>query len=297
MDLSMLACRISKGDSMSVQMDIRPSPIAGRWYEANPVRLAQQIDGYLEKAKIPQISGEIIGVVAPHAGHRYSGQKAGYAFKTIQGNTYDLVVVISPYHDLFPGSLITTSHQAYATPLGEIPVDARAVASLDSEIRIMIGTSLKLVSHDVEHSLEIELPFLQRAIAGDFKLLPVMVRSRDTREMRGLGESLAVIAKKQKTLLVASSDLSHFYPESEANILDAYLEKQVEALSPEGVLEADLTGKGFACGAGAISAVLWAALALGANKGILLHHSTSAEETGDHSSVVGYGAAAIVKTA
>ena len=80
----------------------------------------------------------------------------------------------------------------------------------------------------MEHSLEIELPFLQRALAGKFQLLPVMVRSRDAREMRGLGEALAVIAKKQKTLLVASSDLSHFFPEAEANILDAYLENQIE---------------------------------------------------------------------
>jgi len=280
---------------MAGQMDIRPSPIAGRWYEADPVRLSRQIDNYLKKAEIPQIFGEVIGLVAPHAGHCYSGRTAGYAFKTIQGNSYDLVVVISPYHDMFPGTLITTSHQAYSTPLGEIPVDTRTVAFLDSEIRAALGTGLKLVSHDVEHSLEIELPFLQRAVVGEFQLLPVMVRSRDPREMQGLGKALAAITLKQKTLLVASSDLSHFYPESEANILDAYLENQIEQLSPEGVLEADLTGKGYACGAGAISAVIWAAKALGANKGILLHHSNSAEETGDHRSVVGYGAAAIVK--
>jgi MEMO1 family protein len=281
---------------MSIQMDIRPSPIAGRWYESDPARLSQQVDNFLKNAEIPPIPGEVIGLVAPHAGHRYSGRTAGYAFKTIQNKSFDLVVIISPFHDLYPGSLITTSHMAYATPLGEIPVDTRAIASLDSEVHTMIGSRFKFVTNDMEHSLEIELPFLQRSLVGEFSLLPVMVRSRDAREMRGLGEALAVIAKKQKTLLVASSDLSHFFPEAEANYLDAYLENQVEALSPEGVLEADITGKGYACGAGAISAVLWAALALGANKGILLHHSTSAEETGDHSSVVGYGAAVIVKT-
>ncbi|MEI8133305.1 MAG: AmmeMemoRadiSam system protein B, partial [Leptolinea sp.] len=202
---------------MVTQMDIRPSPIAGRWYEADPVQLSRQIDEYLKKATNPQISGEVIGLVAPHAGHRYSGRTAGYAFKTIQGNSYDLVVVISPYHDMFPGSLITTAHQAYSTPLGNIPVDTHTVAFLDSEIRAALGAGLKLISHDMEHSLEIELPFLQRAVAGGFQLLPVMVRSRDSHEMHALGKALATIALKQNTLLVASSDLSHFYPESEAN--------------------------------------------------------------------------------
>jgi MEMO1 family protein len=280
---------------MSDLVDIRPSPIAGRWYEANPVRLARQIDGFLDSAVIPQISGEVIGLVSPHAGHKYSGRTAGYAFRTIQGNSYDLVIVVSPYHDLYPGTLLTTSHQAYSTPLGEIPIDSLIVSSLESELRARVGSKLSRISRDTEHSLEIELPFLQRAVNGAFHLLPIMVRSRDAREMRALGEAIAVIAKKQKTLLVASSDLSHFFTEVEANLLDANLENQIEELSPEGVLKSDLTGQGYACGAGAISAVLWAALELGANKGILLHHSTSAEETGDYQSVVGYGAAAILK--
>ncbi len=140
------------------------------------------------------------------------------------------------------------------------------------------------------------MPFLQRSLQGPFTLLPIMVRTRDAREMQALGEVLASIAVKQKTLLVASSDLSHFYPESDANILDAFLEKQIQELSPKGVLDADITGKGYACGAGAISAVLLAALRLKAEQAILLHHSTSANETVDHNSVVGYGAAVIIKT-
>lgn len=281
---------------MSAQLDIRPSPIAGRWYESNPSRLSRQIDAYLDAARIPAIPGEVIGLVAPHAGHRYSGMTAAHAFKTVQGNTYDLVVVVSPYHDIFPGSLITTSHQAYSTPLGEIPVDMQALGELESEIVRKSGSTVKRISHDTEHSLEIELPFLQRSLRGSFSLLPLMIRSRDAREMQALGEVLAAIASKQKTLFVASSDLSHFYSESQAALLDAFLEKQIQELSPRGVLEADITGKGYACGAGAISAVLWASLVLKANQAVLLHYSTSAAETGDHRSVVGYGAAAIIKT-
>lgn len=280
---------------MDANLDVRPSPIAGRWYESNPNRLARQIDAYLDTARIPDIQGEVIGLVAPHAGHRYSGLTAAHAFKTVQGNAYDLVVIISPFHDLFPGSLITSSHTAYATPLGNVPVDQAALKALDLGITALTGSPIKRISHDTEHSLEIELPFLQRSLQGAFSLLPIMVRSRDAREMQSLGEAVAGIAVKQRTLLVASSDLSHFYPENQAEILDAFLEKQILAMSPKGVLDADITGKGFACGAGAISAVLWAAINLKANTSILLHHSTSGDETGDHRSVVGYGAAAILR--
>jgi MEMO1 family protein len=284
-----------KESIMTAQMDVRPSPIAGRWYESDPARLARKIDQYLDTAILPDIPGEVIGLVAPHAGHRYSGLTAAHAFKTVQGNSYDLVVIISPYHDLFPGSLITTSHQAYATPLGEIPVNTDMLHSLEIELEKSARMTIKRISHDSEHSLEIELPFLQRSLKGSFTLLPIMVRSRDTHEMHALGDAIADIAIKQKTLLLASSDLSHFYSESQALILDTFLEKQILELSPAGVLDADITGKGFACGAGAISAVLWAALDMNANKAILLHHSTSAEETGDHRSVVGYGSVVIVK--
>jgi AmmeMemoRadiSam system protein B len=174
-------------------------------------------------------------------------------------------------------------------------VDKDALENLDIEIKQLTGSQLNRIIRDGEHSLEIELPFLQRSLKGPFSLLPVMVRSRNAVEMEALGESLAAIAAKKKTLLVASSDLSHFYPENQADDLDAFLESQIEALSPSGVLDADITGKGYACGAGAISAVLWAALCLKANRAILLHHSNSAAETGDHQSVVGYGSAAILK--
>lgn len=280
---------------MPAILDVRPSPIAGRWYEGNADRLSRQMDSLLESAVIPPLPGEVISLVAPHAGHRYSGLTAAHAFKTVRGLSFDLVVIVSPFHDIFPGTMITTGHKAYSTPLGEIPVDEDALTALDTEIKRLTGAPLSRITRDGEHSLEIELPFLQRGLQGTFSLLPVMVRSRNAVEMEALGEALASIALTRKTLLVASSDLSHFYPEVEADELDAYIEKQIEALSPAGVLDADITGKGFACGAGAISAILWASLCLNANKAILLHHSNSAAETGDHQSVVGYGSAVILK--
>jgi len=275
--------------------DVRPSPIAGTWYSADPQRLARQVDAYLQSAVLPPLTGEVIGLVSPHAGHRYSGRTAGHAFRAVQGRHFDLVAVISPLHAFFPADLLTTAHKAYGTPLGPVWVDEDALAALDDNLHLISGQKMQRVSNDQEHSLEIELPFLQRALVGEFKLLPVMVRNQSKVTARALGEALGRVLKGKQGLLVASTDLSHFYPEATANQLDAVMLAQIAKFSPSGVLQAEESGQGFACGFPAVAAVLWAARALGGTSVEILHHSTSADETGDTSEVVGYGAAAILK--
>jgi AmmeMemoRadiSam system protein B len=275
--------------------DLRPSPIAGFWYSASPQRLSQEIDEYMNQANLPALRGEVIGVIAPHAGYRYSGHTAGYAFRSVQGHQYDLVVVASPLHAYHPAPFLTSGHDAYSTPLGNIWIDTQAIDDLEKYLDEQIGEQVTRIRNDGEHSLEIELPFLQCALEGDFKLLPLMVRSQNTQAIEQLGKGLAEILRNRNVLLVASSDLSHFYPETVANQLDDEMLKQVSKFSPEGVLTTEHKGTGFACGSGAVAAVLWAARALGADTVKVLHHSTSADETRDRSSVVGYGAAVILK--
>ena len=155
---------------------LRPSPIAGAWYEADPKRLAANIDCYLNDAQLPELNGEPLAVIAPHAGHLYSGGVAGYAFAALRGLTPDLIVILSPFHDLAPYPLITTAHAAYSTPLGNIMVDKSALAELQNNLDIPITP----IANDKEHSLEIELPFLQRALKNNFKLLPVMIRAQES---------------------------------------------------------------------------------------------------------------------
>ncbi|TLN18847.1 AmmeMemoRadiSam system protein B [bacterium] len=275
--------------------DVRPSPIAGTWYSADPQRLARQVDAFLQSAVLPPLEGEVIGLVSPHAGHRYSGRTAGHAFRAVQGRHFDLVAVISPLHSFFPADLLTTSHKGYGTPLGPVWVDNEALDALDESLHHISDKKIQRVSNDSEHSLEIELPFLQRALEGEFKLLPVMIRSQSKDTAHALGRALGSVLAGKQALLVASTDLSHFYPENTANQLDAVMLKQVADFSPEGVIQAEESGTGFACGFPAVAAVLWAARALGGNAVVILHHSTSADETGDPSEVVGYGAAAILK--
>jgi len=276
-------------------LDVRPSPIAGTWYEGRPKALAAEIDRYLEQAELPELPGEVIAVVAPHAGHRYSGAVAGYAFAAVRGRTPDLVAVISPMHHPYFEPLLVTAHAAYATPLGEIPVDKQAVTELDAVLVKELGFGLSPVTRDPEHSLEIELPFLQRTLASQFKLLPVMVREQSPKVSEKLGKALAKVLKERNALLVASTDLSHFYIQDEANTYDAEMLRQIEAFSPEGIFKAERSGKGFACGFAAVAAVLWAARELGADTVKVLHHATSGDVTGDYSSVVGYGAAVVLK--
>lgn len=281
---------------MKTGAGVRPSPIAGTWYNGDPYHLERRVDQYLEDAEIRNLSGKVVALIAPHAGHRYSGLTAGHAFKAVKGAAYDLVAIVSPYHSYHPVQVLTSAHTHYSTPLGKIPVDHQLVQKVCDDFEKGTGIEVAHVEYDEEHSLEIELPFLQRALAKPFRLLPFMVRSRDQRIAEALGNALANCLKDQNALLVASSDLSHFYPKGVAVKLDGEMLAQMAAFSPTGVLNAELTGKGFACGAAAIAAVLFAARQLGADEVKLLHYSTSADATGDTSSVVGYGAAAVLKS-
>ncbi len=286
---------------MRNSLDIRPSPIAGQWYPADPKRLAAQVDRHLDEARLPPLHGEVIAVMAPHAGHIYSGPVAGYAFAALRGMSPEIVAVVSPMHYPYVERLLTTAHDAYATPLGVIPVHREALETLDDYLRDLLGFGLAAVSHDMEHSLEIELPFLQRALAAPFTLLPVMMRDQSEATARGLGIALARLVNEsdalrgQKMILVASTDLSHFYDQETAQALDSEMLRRVEAFDPAGVIRAEEEGEGFACGRSALAAVMWAARELGANRAYVLRHATSGDVTGDFDRVVGYGAAVFLR--
>jgi AmmeMemoRadiSam system protein B len=293
----MLKSKCSKGDgAMNSKLDIRPSPIAGQWYPGNPQQLADSVDGYLDGAHLQPITGKIVGVVVPHAGHRYSGPVAGYAFALLREMQPDLVAIISPMHYNYPQPLLTSAHDAYLTPLGEVQIDREAVNQVDAALRASLGSGLYPVRNDPEHSLEIELPFLQRALSTSFNLLPVMVRDVRSIVARRLGEALALTLRGRNSLLVASTDLSHFYPQETADKFDLEMLRRIEAFDPQGILDAEDEGKGYACGRGALAAVLWAARELGADQVKVLRHATSGDVTGDFSQVVGYGAAVITQS-
>ena len=271
--------------------DVRPSPILGSWYSANPKELTGQIEKYVDSAEIYAVPGRIVGLVAPHAGHRYSGRTAGYAYRTVFKQSYDLVVVVAPLHSYFPAPILTSAHKYYGTPLGKVAVAQDYVNTLNGFLKKQGIVELYPLANDEEHSIEIQLPFLQYCLAGSFELLPVMVRPKDLALTNALGLALSETIQECSALLIASTDLSHFYTKSEAYRFDQEMLSQIEQFSPAGVLKAEESGSGFACGAGALATVMAASRASRANAAKVLHYSTSAEETGDSNSVVGYGAA------
>ena len=276
-------------------VDVRPSPIAGTWYEGDAKRLSRNIDEYLDNANLPELDGDVMAVIAPHAGHVYSGEVAGCAFAAIRGHEPDLVVVIAPMHHPYYEPLLTTAHDAYRTPLGDIPVGKNVMTELNIALQSELGYGLVTVSNDPEHSLEIELPFLQRALKSDWKLLPIMVRVQDSHVSEALGIALAKVLRDKNFTLVASTDLSHFYEQNTAVKYDRAMMDAIEAFDPETAFALEREGKGFACGLGAFTAVLWATREMGADKVKVLRHATSGDVTGDYSSVVGYGAAVILQ--
>jgi Predicted dioxygenase len=276
-------------------LNVRPSPLAGRWYESDPAILANNVDRYLDSAQLPELEGEVIAVIAPHAGHIYSGPVAGYAFAALRGRGPDLVAVVAPMHHPYSEPLITTAHDAYSTPLGEVPVDKDALHQLDGLLRSELNFGLSRVENDPEHALEIELPFLQRALSSEWKLLPVMVRVREAGISERFGKALAKVLRDRSFVLVASTDLSHFYNQQTALVYDRSMLNQIESFNPEGAFDLERAGKGFACGLGAFTAVMWASRELGANKVKVLRHATSGDVTGDYSSVVGYATGVILK--
>jgi MEMO1 family protein len=282
---------------MQTVSEARPSSIAGTWYEGQPQKLTESIDNYLNRAPTHEIDGKIIGLIAPHAGHRYSGPVAAHAFAAIRGQSPRLVAVIAPMHHPYPYPLITSAHAFYRTPLGDIPVARPLLEDLSKKLEQTLGYGLTPLANDPEHALEIELPFLQRALSAPFELIPLMLRQQDKHTARILGQTLADLLRKEDCLLVASTDLSHFYEQSIANHLDNTMLTAAQSFNPEQLFEIERSGKGEACGLGALAATLWAAQRLGANAVKILHYATSGDVSGDYERVVGYGAGVIIRAA
>ncbi|NTW36671.1 MAG: AmmeMemoRadiSam system protein B [Syntrophobacteraceae bacterium] len=282
---------------------VRRMRFAGSGYPAEAPVLKAKLDSFFS----PETGGpglpfqappqrRLLGLVAPHIDINAGGPCFAHAYKALSESfAPDTWVILGTGHEPIEHHFALTAKD-YETPLGLVQVDREAIERVNHFMHKECNVTIQALADDDEHSLEIELPFLQRALSGGFRLLPIMVHTYSEAVLKALGKALAtILAEKKSPLMVASTDLSHFYPENAANQLDGEMLKRIASFSPESVLQAEKTGVGFACGAGAVAAVLWAAAGLGANQVITLHHSTSAEQTGDRSSVVGYGAAVILK--
>jgi hypothetical protein len=268
---------------------VRRSVIAGSWYPGDPRQLRATLEGFIENVPLQPLEGELVGLVAPHAGYVYSGQVAAYAYAQLRGTAFSRVIVVAPVHRAYPGRFGVTDKAYYETPLGLVPVDAELVQAIERNAK------LNRVPQDTEHSLEIQLPFLQHVL-GDFTLAPIMMGDQDWDSAAELGQALAEAVDEDTALLVASTDLSHFHRYEVAVQLDQMVLDCITAYDPEGLAGTLSMRKAEACGGGPVAAVMVAAEKLGADRAVLLKYMNSGDVTGDRSSVVGYASAALLRS-
>jgi AmmeMemoRadiSam system protein B len=272
------------------ESSVRPPNCADdRWYPSRMAALRDDVSGYIERAPVLDLPGKVIGLVAPHAGYFFSGHVAGVAYRQVQGGDYDTVVVVGPDHrGITAGGLAYADFDAWRTPLGEVPVDRDVLAAVGRQVK------LRPVARDDEHSLEVQLPFLQIALT-DFKLVPIMMGDISPATCRELGLAIVAGVRGRRALLVASTDLSHYYDDPTARQLDQKTLQYMLDFNPDSLAAALGRGAAQACGGGPVAAVMVAARELGAAGAYLAKYATSGDVWEDRSQVVGYASLVLVK--
>jgi AmmeMemoRadiSam system protein B/AmmeMemoRadiSam system protein A len=277
---------------------IRKPCVAGAFYPGDSLSLARMVDNLLTHAQKEKLALPVLGLIAPHAGYIYSGHVAAQAYAQIQNRSIDRVVILSPSHiDRFRGVAVYDG-DAYQTPLGLVKVDQTFSENLCRQSPLFKrsdqGHATPLRSRG-EHALEVQLPFLQRTLKN-FKIVPIIMGEQSYDICRTLGRALAQVITDEKTIIVASSDLSHFHPYNDAAKKDQGLLQAVQEWDYFN-LSRNLNGRIWeACGGGPIITTMIACEYLGATEARLLKYANSGDvPQGDKSSVVGYGACVFVK--
>lgn len=266
----------------------RKPAVAGLFYPADPSELNELINSFYENISDP-LYNNVRGIVSPHAGYVYSGLTAAHAFHQIKNKPYETVYILSPSHrEYFPGVSIY-SGDYYQTPLGDFEINnemRNELAGINDDF-IFSGVE----GHRAEHGVEVILPFLSNAI-GNCSIVPIVFGDQKKEFVNELSRRLTPLLN-EKSLIIASSDLSHFYSRRIAEQLDANAAERISRFEPDG-LQNDLDShKTEACGGGAIVAMMKACRDFSSSNSAVLHRSDSGDKTGDLSEVVGYLSAAV----
>jgi AmmeMemoRadiSam system protein B/AmmeMemoRadiSam system protein A len=282
-----------KGNEMD--KSIRRPAVAGQFYTSDPGALRAEIERLIDAADPQAFEGDVLALISPHAGYVYSGQTAAHGYSLLEKGQFKTVVVISPCHvEHFRFSSIYDG-DAYETPLGQVEIDkelSSEIASRSDLVRIAREGHGTGPGGRGEHSLEVQIPFLQVAL-GDFRIVPVVMGDQSPDVVRALGEALAESLAGRKALIVASTDLSHFHDDASARKLDGEFMRNLEAFDAEGLMSSIASGRTEACGGGPSAAAMAAAAALGGSGCTILDYSNSGDVSGDRGSVVGYVSAVI----
>lgn len=253
--------------------------------------LREDIENYFQNVADRNINGRIIGLIVPHAGYVYSGQIAANAYKAISGERFDSVIVIGPSHRVYFRGVSVYDQWGYETPLGVVPVDVLLTKRIMAHSGII---SYIPAAHTQEHSVEIQIPFLQVAL-GEFHFVSVIMGDQGPQTCEILAKSILAAVGDQKVLIVGSSDLSHFHSYDNAITLDHRAISHVIKMDEQGLLKDLENDVCEACGGGPIVATIMASKKLGANSATLLKYANSGDMTGDKKGVVGYASAVFYK--
>jgi AmmeMemoRadiSam system protein B len=280
-----------------MQEKIRFPAVAGQFYPGEEEELNQIIDEFLKNAKAPEIKGEIFGILVPHAGYVFSGPVAAHCYKTIQGKNFETVVLIGDSHYEYFDGVSVWERGEWETPFGRVKVDEElAKEILNFSKRFFVKDS----AHLFEHSLEVQIPFLQKVLKN-FKILPLIFGSED-KDWKDLARAILKLMEKKKILIVASTDLSHYPPYEVAikadkrtieGILSSDSEKFKEKIENLKKLFPDVDT--FACAQDTIKTILEISKNLKGKAKLLKYQNSGDTIYGEKSQVVGYSAIAFIK--
>ncbi len=274
---------------------VRPPAHAGTFYPASAKELDNLIEKYLRDASVTPMPKKITGIMVPHAGYVYSGPTAAHAYALVAGGPYESVLVIAPSHRELLRTASVFQEDAYVTPFGRLEIDKELAEKIVAQNESL---NFSDVGHGVtgdsaEHSLEVQLPFLQKVLP-DIPIVPIVLSDPTPELCESVGRAIADALDKKSALIVASTDLYHGYSydacvEADSKTLDA-----IESFAPRHFAEGVIAGEYHACGAGPVTAMLYAAKYRGAETVEIVARTNSADITGDRLGyVVGYGAAVV----
>jgi len=272
-------------------MQIRTPAVAGMFYPGEKNKLKESIHQcFLHSfgpGKLPptEEKKKIYGVICPHAGYMYSGPIACHSFYSISSESPELFIIIGPNHWGVGSNVAAMKDCSWETPLGQVEVDSDAASELSKISNIV---DLDFFSHTKEHSLEVQVPMLQE-IYSEFKILPIILIDQEKNAAEEIGEAVAIISKQKNSMIIGSSDFTHYEPNEFAHEQDKALIEPILDLDVDQFYKVLYEKNVTACGYGAIASTMIACKKLGATKGELLKYATSGDVTGDTSSVVGYG--------
>ncbi len=280
--------------TFSAQDHVRPPYVAGEFYPADKNELSQMVDGFL--AKVPAAerttSGSVKILIVPHAGYIYSGQTAAYGYRLVEGAKYDTVILMGPCHRAFFLGASIWQSGAWQTPLGTVPVDENLARVIASESP---GFQVDENAHLEEHSLEAQLPFLQKTLAN-FKIVPILTDDPSPENSTRLAQAIVKNIQGKNVLIVVSTDMSHYYHDSAARVMDLQSLGFLETQDSRGLSSALKAGTSEFCGQAAVLTALEISRLMGQTHLEVLNYSTTADITKDKSRVVGYGASVIYQT-